>query len=225
MIGLGRGLAHVAAILGSKTAKLSYICDVDKNRLEAGMKNVEGRKPEKMPTPIGDFRKMLDDPKLDAVFIATCNHWHSPAGILACTAGKHVYVEKPGSHNAYEGELLVAAAQEQAHGANGQPGRTWPALAKPCRSCEMEPSVRSSMRGAGTTISGRRSGREKWCLSPRRSTIPCGRAQRQNAPTKTMSFPTTGIGTGITAVANSPTTAFTPWMSPAGGWVSIIQPP
>jgi predicted dehydrogenase len=101
VMGLGRGLAHISAILGSKSAKLTYICDVDKNRLAGGM-----------PTPIGDFRRMLDDPKLNAVFIATCNHWHAPATILACTAGKHVYVEKPGSHNAHEGELMVAAARK-----------------------------------------------------------------------------------------------------------------
>ena len=53
VMGLSRGLAHVAAILGSKTAKLTYICDVDKNRLNSGMKNVENKKPEQMPTPIG----------------------------------------------------------------------------------------------------------------------------------------------------------------------------
>jgi len=129
VMGLGRGLAHVNAILGSKTAKLSYICDVDKNRLDGGMKQVETKKPEKMPTPIGDFRKMLDDPKLNAVFIATCNHWHAPATILACTAGKHVYVEKPGSHNAYEGELMVAAARKNKRTVQmGNQRRTWPGV-------------------------------------------------------------------------------------------------
>jgi predicted dehydrogenase len=112
VIGLSRGLAHVAGILGSKSARLTYVCDVDQKRLDSGMKNVEGKKPEKLPTPISDFRRMLDDPKLNAVFIATCNHWHAPATILACTAGKHVYVEKPGSHNPREGELMVAAARK-----------------------------------------------------------------------------------------------------------------
>jgi len=128
VIGLNRGMAHVAAILGSKSAKLSYICDVDKNRLDARMKGLESQKVEKLPTPIGDFRRMLDDPKLNAVFIATCNHWHAPAAILACTAGKHVYVEKPGSHNAHEGELLVAAARKNKRTVQmGNQRRTWTA--------------------------------------------------------------------------------------------------
>lgn len=132
VIGLSRGLAHVAAILNNSGARLSYICDVDKNRLAGGMKNVEGRLKEKkvdLPTPIGDLRRMLDDPKLDAVFIATCNHWHAPAAILACAAGKHVYVEKPGSHNAWEGEQLVKAARKHQRVVQmGNQRRTWPAI-------------------------------------------------------------------------------------------------
>jgi predicted dehydrogenase len=129
VMGLGRGLGHVAALLSTSSARLTYLCDVDKNRLAAGMKNVEGRKPEQLPTPIGDFRRMLDDPKLDAVFIATCNHWHAPATILACTAGKHVYVEKPGSHNPYEGELMVAAARKNKRTVQmGNQRRSFPAI-------------------------------------------------------------------------------------------------
>ncbi len=56
--------------------------------------------------------RILDDSKVDAVSIATPDHWHAPAAILACAAGKHVYVEKPGSHNAHESELIVAAARK-----------------------------------------------------------------------------------------------------------------
>ena len=62
-----------------------------------------------------DLRRVLDDTSVDAVFIATPDHWHAPATILACDAGKHVYVEKPCSHNIREGRLMVeAAAQQQA---------------------------------------------------------------------------------------------------------------
>ncbi|HTN03669.1 MAG TPA: Gfo/Idh/MocA family oxidoreductase, partial [Planctomycetaceae bacterium] len=99
VIGLGRGMAHVDTLLKGGKAKLSYVCDVDQLRLERGMKTIEA-KGAPAPTPVQDFRRLLDDPKLDAVFIATCNHWHAPATILACAANKHVYVEKPGSHNA-----------------------------------------------------------------------------------------------------------------------------
>ena len=59
----------------------------------------------------GDFRNVLDDPAVDAVVIATPDHWHAPAAILACEAGKHVYVEKPCSHTVREGRLLIEAAK------------------------------------------------------------------------------------------------------------------
>ena len=109
VIGTGRGMAHANAVINGKGVKLNYVCDVDQKRLDIAMKTVtdKGAKAQ----GITDFRRMLDDSKLDVVFIATCNHWHAPATIMACAAGKHVYVEKPGSHNAREGELMVAAAR------------------------------------------------------------------------------------------------------------------
>ena len=58
---------------------------------------------------VGDMRKVLDNKSVDAVIVGTPDHWHSPAAILACDAGKHVYVEKPISHNIREGRLLVEA--------------------------------------------------------------------------------------------------------------------
>ncbi len=61
---------------------------------------------------MGDFRRILDDPSIDAITIAAPNFWHTPATLMACAAGKHVYVEKPGSHNAHEAELIVAAARK-----------------------------------------------------------------------------------------------------------------
>ena len=60
----------------------------------------------------GDFRRVLDDKSVDILSIAAPNFWHAPATILACSAGKHVYVEKPGSHNPHEAELMVAAARK-----------------------------------------------------------------------------------------------------------------
>jgi len=61
---------------------------------------------------VKDFREILSDPEVDVISIAAPNFWHAPATILACQAGKHVYVEKPGSHNAREGELMVEAARK-----------------------------------------------------------------------------------------------------------------
>lgn len=130
VMGLSRGLVHVGRILEStKQARLTYICDVDQNRLAQGMKTVESKDKDAKPQPVQDFRRMLDDQSLDAVFIATCNHWHAPATILACKAGKHVYVEKPGSHNAREGELMVEAARKYQRVVQlGNQRRTWPAM-------------------------------------------------------------------------------------------------
>lgn len=127
VIGTGRGMAHANAILKAKGVKLNYVCDVDQKRLDLAMKTVtdKGAKAQ----GITDFRRMLDDPKLDAVFIATCNHWHAPATILACAAQKHVYVEKPGSHNAREGELMVTAARKYKRVVQmGNQRRTWPGI-------------------------------------------------------------------------------------------------
>ena len=65
----------------------------------------------KAPKVVTDLRRVLDDKSVDAVTVATPDHWHAPATILACDAGKHVYVEKPCSHNIREGRLMVEAAR------------------------------------------------------------------------------------------------------------------
>jgi predicted dehydrogenase len=110
VIGLGRGLAHAQAFLEIPGVEIAYLADVDPRRLAIGMKNVLG-KGVAAPQGVTDFRKALEDPTLDAVSIATPNFWHTPGAILALAAGKHVYVEKPGSQNPHEAELIVAAAR------------------------------------------------------------------------------------------------------------------
>lgn len=113
VVGLGgRG----NALLGSELSKASnvrvtHLCDVDQARLEKaqatadklGFGKVRGSE---------DMRRVFDDKDVDAVLIATPDHWHAPAAILACAAGKDVYVEKPVSHNLREGRLLVDAARK-----------------------------------------------------------------------------------------------------------------
>lgn len=84
-----------------------YVCDPDKRRL-AGAAEKSGVDSAHAVT---DFRRILDDPSIDAVVIAAPDHWHAPAAILACTAGKHVYVEKPCSHSFREMQLLLEAAR------------------------------------------------------------------------------------------------------------------
>lgn len=111
VIGLGRGSGHVAALLNNPNAEITWLCEVDDARLAKSVAMVQD-KSGKAPKTTHDFRKLLEDKDLDAVAIAMPNHWQAPATILACAAGKHVYVEKPGSHNAQEAFLMVEAARK-----------------------------------------------------------------------------------------------------------------
>ena len=125
VIGLGRGLAHVKALLDEPAVDVTTLAEIDPQRLAVGMELVSGRQAEPCRGVV-DFRSALDDPALDAVFIALPNFWHTPATLLALEAGKHVYVEKPGSQNPHEAEMIVAATRR--HGRLVQMGnqrRTW----------------------------------------------------------------------------------------------------
>ena len=114
IMGLSRGLALARNFAAIPGVEVRYVCDVDSRRAEAAVKAVTDVQVEKKNkvAPVGDFRHILDDDQIDVFVCAAPNHWHAPASILACTAGKHVYVEKPCSHNPHEGELLVQAARK-----------------------------------------------------------------------------------------------------------------
>ncbi len=107
----GRGTSLSESYAQISGAEVAYVCDVDKQRVQKAQATVENHQ-DRSPEAVGDFRRILDDDAVDAVVIATPDHWHAPAAILALSAGKHVYVEKPCSHNAREGELLVEVANE-----------------------------------------------------------------------------------------------------------------
>jgi len=107
----GRGSTLAIGMAGLPGAEVAYVCDVDEKYLAAVTADVSAKQ-SRPPKAVKDFRRILDDRSVDALVIATPDHWHAPAAILACAAGKHVYVEKPCSHNAREGELLVAAARK-----------------------------------------------------------------------------------------------------------------
>ncbi|MEX2093706.1 MAG: Gfo/Idh/MocA family oxidoreductase [Pirellulales bacterium] len=92
---------------GAFLERAAMVCDPDQSRLDAAAKSA-GVAPAQAVT---DLRRILDNPDIDAVVIAAPDHWHAPAAILACQAGKHVYVEKPCSHNFRESQLLVVAAR------------------------------------------------------------------------------------------------------------------
>src|SRR5687767_10088923 len=107
----GRGESHVEAFAGMKDVEVAYICDVDVNVAEPLMRYVE-QKQGKRPIFVQDFRRILSDRTIDAVSLATPNHWHALQTIWACQAGKDVYVEKPVSHNVWEGRKMVEAARK-----------------------------------------------------------------------------------------------------------------
>ncbi len=121
-----RGMDHIAGYLALPDAEVAFICDVDSRAVEKGIAAVE-KKTGRRPKGEKDIRKVLEDKSLDVISIAAPDHWHAPATILACAAGKHVYVEKPGSHNAREAELIVAAARKHKRVVQmGNQRRSWP---------------------------------------------------------------------------------------------------
>jgi predicted dehydrogenase len=111
VMGLSRGRALAVGFAKQPGCEVKYVCDVDSTRAEAGASSVSDVA-GKAPQAITDFRRILEDQDVDALVCAAPNHWHAPATILACSAGKHVYVEKPCSHNPREGELMVEAARK-----------------------------------------------------------------------------------------------------------------
>ena len=104
----GRGMYLQEVFNEVENVEVTYVCDADQGRLASAARQVSGGGAR----PVKDMRAILDDKNVDAVIVATPDHWHSPAAILACQAGKHVYVEKPCSHNLREGRMLVEAARE-----------------------------------------------------------------------------------------------------------------
>lgn len=111
VMGLSRGLALAKDLCQLPGVEIAYLCDADSTRTAAAVAGL-AKLPGSTPATTGDFRDILKDESVDALVCAAPNHWHGPATIMACKAGKHVYVEKPCSHNPQEGEWMVKAAAE-----------------------------------------------------------------------------------------------------------------
>ena len=110
VVGLhGQGWAHVGEYSKMEDVELAAFCDVDENVLDERLAALEHMGIKK-PARFVDLRKLLEDKSIDAISIATPNHWHSLQAIWGCQAGKDVYVEKPLSHNWWEGRQLLRAA-------------------------------------------------------------------------------------------------------------------
>ena len=100
-----RGMEHIKELQKIKGVRIVALCDVDSTVVAKGLKAIPGAK------GYSDIRKMLEDKDIDAVSIASPNHQHSIQGIWTLQAGKHLFIEKPLSHNIFEGQQLVAASQ------------------------------------------------------------------------------------------------------------------
>lgn len=124
----GRGTELARVLAGTEGVSVKYVCDVDRQHAAKAAAAVAAVR-NTPPQTVGDFRRILDDREVDAIAIAAPDHWHAPAAILACAAGKHVYLEKPCSHNPREGELLVAATRKHNRIVqHGTQRRSWPGV-------------------------------------------------------------------------------------------------
>src|SRR5437870_4446051 len=102
----GRGGEHISALRKADGARITALCDADRDVLARGVQKLEGIE------SYTDIRKLLESKNVDAISIATPNHWHALATIWAIQAGKDVYVEKPVSHNVSEGRRIVECARK-----------------------------------------------------------------------------------------------------------------
>lgn len=107
----GRGSALARMFSNHPQVDIGAVCDPQRNRMN-GLCEALQQEQELKVEVIQDYRKLLERKDIDAVIVATPDHWHAPATIAACQAGKDVYVEKPASHNIWEGKKMVEAARK-----------------------------------------------------------------------------------------------------------------
>ncbi len=125
-----RGFALAGNYAAQPNCQVTHICDVDKRAAAKCIDQVT-KISEFKPESHADFRKALEDKNLDVMVVATPDHWHAPAALLAMKADKHVYLEKPCSHNPNEGEMLVEAAKRYKKVLQmGNQRRSWPNVVK-----------------------------------------------------------------------------------------------
>lgn len=107
----GRGTTLATQFASRPDVEIAYICDVDTRRFARARDAIEEAQ-GRAPKQVQDFRRILEDKSVHALINATPDHWHAPASILACQAGKDVFVEKPMTHNAWEGRKMIEAAKK-----------------------------------------------------------------------------------------------------------------
>ena len=130
----GRGGSHVGEFSKMKGVEITYLIDPDARTYAKHLKTIKAAGPGSVPRTVKDVREALEDKELDAISIATPNHWHALMTIWGCQAGKDVYVEKPCSHNVHEGRVAVEAARKYGrivqHGTQSRSMQEWANIAE-----------------------------------------------------------------------------------------------
>ncbi len=176
----GQGTNLLKSFVAQPEVTVAYVCDPEARRATQAAAAVQSAS-GKAPQIVSDLRKVLDDKSVDAVCVATPDHWHGPATILACEAGKHVYVEKPCSHNIREGRLMIEAARrQQSRRAGWHAGAQFAGSHRSDgKNCAAARSVRSLSPKSGTASVARALGTILLRLSPTDWITICGLAPRR----------------------------------------------
>ena len=219
IVGLrGAGAEHIRRFGALPNVEIVALCDIDDSVMREQIQLAQ--KLGFRPKTYIDIRKLLEDKSIDAVSIATQNHWHSLMAIWACQAGKDVYVEKPCSHNLWEGRQLVRAAAKYdrivQHGTQYRSNRTVMQAVKEMRSGLLGDVYLSR----GLCLNGEI--RSATPLYPRfllESITISGLGRRLTCPSPKTTFITTGIGFGTMETAISATRAFMSSILRDGVWM------
>jgi hypothetical protein len=205
----GRGASVMQSMAGLPKIEVATVCDPDETRMRKAASELDALTGKSVKQE-RDLRRILDDPSIDAVVLTCCNHWHSLAGIWACQAGKHVYVEKPVSHNFVEGRKLVEASRKYNRIVQGGTQR------------RSHPNFRKAIQAIHDGVIGDVY-MARWLLPSQRESIGF---KKPEAPPATLNWnlwrgpapqqqyhanlvTTTGTGSGISAAARWATTAAT----------------
>ena len=221
IVGLrGRGENHIQAYGALPNVEIAALCDVDDNVMRERLAQVQ--KLGFQPKTYTDIRKILDDKSIDAVSIATPHHWHALMAIWACQAGKDVYVEKPCSHNLWEGRQLVrAAAKYNRIVQHGTQTRSDPEVMQAVQKMQ-EGLLGDVYLSRGLCFKWRDTiGHTPVSPVPQELITTCGPDPRPCSPLRKIISTTTGIGSGTMATAIWAIRASISWMSRDGDWAWV----
>ncbi len=223
VMGMSRGRSLAERFAKQSGCEVKYVCDVDQDRAGKAVEVVE-KAGGKAPQAIGDFRKILDDADVDALICAAPNHWHAPATILACAAGKHVYVEKPCSHNPREGELMVQAARKHNRAVQmGSQRRSSDGIIEGIQMVKDGAIGRAYCARSRYASPRGETGRTMPADIPAELDYELWQGPAPACPMQRTACHTNGTGSGTGVTVNWETTVCITWTCVVGAWVSITR--